>query len=111
MKKITITLLFLLIGFAGFATTNNEEELPNKAKTEHTTNNVRLMEIKNRIDEIRHMDKKGMSYETKKSLKKEVKDLKHELKAMRREDASSDNDTWVIIIGVIVAAIGAIFVV
>ena len=56
---------------------------PNKERLERMTDkqkNVRLEEIRARVNEIKEMDKSGLSKAERKAVKKEMREMKKELK-------------------------------
>lgn len=82
MKKIIYS--FALIFTLGISSnTAFAADKSNKVKTEMTSEQkVELQRITNRVEEIKALDKSQLSRDEKKALKKELKDLKAEARAM-----------------------------
>lgn len=82
MKKLIYSLA-MIFTLTITADTVSAADKNNKAKTEMTAaEKVQLERIKSRVEEIRDMDKSGMSRAEKKELRKELKELKTEARAM-----------------------------
>ena len=77
--KIKVHLLALLALCSGLAITTNAAAKNNKATEQQE---VRVMEIKNRVDQIREMDISQLNKDQRISLKRELKDMKAELRQM-----------------------------
>lgn len=81
MKRLiyTLTLLFTLTISANTVSAADK----NKAKTEMTAEQkVQLERITNRVEEIRSMDKSDLSRAERKELRKELRELKKEARAI-----------------------------
>lgn len=63
--------------------TYSKEEL-NKMSVEQKT--ARIQEIKDRIDEIKAMDKSTLTHEQKKDLRVELREMRHEARAINSSD-------------------------
>lgn len=82
MKKLIYSLA-LLFTFTITAGTVSAADSNNKAKTEMTAEQkVQLERIVNRVDEIKNMDKSDLSRAEKKELRKELRELKSQARAM-----------------------------
>ncbi|WP_285010573.1 hypothetical protein [Pedobacter faecalis] len=82
MKKFIYSLA-LVFTLAITADTAYAADKDKKAKTELTAEQkVQLERIKTRVEEIRDMDKSDLSKEERKALRKELKELKQEARAM-----------------------------
>jgi len=82
MKKIIYSLA-LIFTLAISSNTVFAADKSNKAKTEMTSEQkVELQRITNRVEEIKALDKSQLSRDEKKALKKELKELKAEARAM-----------------------------
>ncbi|WP_316813596.1 hypothetical protein [Pedobacter heparinus] len=82
MKKLIYSLA-LIFTLTITVDTVSAADKNNKAKTEMTAEQkVQLERIKSRVEEIRDMDKSGLSRAEKKELRKELKELKTEARAM-----------------------------
>lgn len=81
MKKLIYSLI--LIFTLGISANTVSAAENNKAKTEMTAEQkVQLERITNRVEEIRHMDKSDLSRAEKKELRKELRELKSQARAM-----------------------------
>ncbi|WP_256001966.1 hypothetical protein [Pedobacter deserti] len=82
MKKFIYSLA-LVFTLAITADTAYAADKDKKPKTELTAEQkVQLERIKTRVEEIRDMDKSDLSREERKALRKELKELKQEARAM-----------------------------
>ncbi|HKG08129.1 MAG TPA: hypothetical protein VKB19_16815 [Pedobacter sp.] len=82
MKKIIYSLA-LIFTLAISANTVSAADRSEKVKTEMTAEQkVQLQRITDRVEEIKSMDKSELSRDEKKALKRELKDLKAEARAM-----------------------------
>ncbi|MBB5439869.1 MULTISPECIES: hypothetical protein [Pedobacter] len=82
MKKL-IYALVLIFTLTATANTVSAADKNNKANTEMTAEQkVQLERIKTRVEEIRDMDKSHLSRSEKKELRKELKELKTQARAM-----------------------------
>ena len=89
--KIRIYLFALMLAFTSFATTTHAATLTAKEQSE-----MRVTEIRQRVDQIRSMDLSNLS-------KAERVNLKHELKGMNKELRQLD--------GVIYISVGALILI
>jgi len=82
MKKVIYSLV-LIFTLAISANTVNAAENKAKEKTEMTAEQkIQLKRITDRVEEIKAMDKSDLSKDEKKALRKELKELKQEARAM-----------------------------
>ena len=87
MKKSVILLVMAIASFTAVPAMANVEPIdPPKTEATHTPNNeaelaARAEVLKNRLEEIKAMDKSEMTRAEKKALRKEVKAIKAELAA------------------------------
>lgn len=79
MKKL-VYLLTVIITLGLTVNTASAARNPKKELT--TEQKTTLDSINNRIEEIKHMDKSQLSKEDRKELKKELKDMKKQAKAI-----------------------------
>lgn len=80
MKKLIYS--FALIFMLGISA-NTVSAAPTKDKVEMTVEQqARLEVITNRVEEIKAMDKSHLSRSERKELRKELKEMKHEARAM-----------------------------
>ena len=75
--KIRIYLLAIVLLFAGVNTASASSKIENKQQAQ-----VRLTEIKDRVNEIRSMDMSQLNTEERTALKTELKGTKTELKQL-----------------------------
>lgn len=86
MKRIFITALVMLLCF-NTINVNAADKKTLKAKVENMTEEqkeARFLEMKQRVEEIKNMDKSSLTKDGKKGLRNELKDLKQEAKAVGR---------------------------
>ncbi|TDG37876.1 hypothetical protein EZJ43_01945 [Pedobacter changchengzhani] len=82
MKKFIYTLALVFTLGIGFNTASATEKSA-KAPTELTADQqVQLERIKNRVEEIKEMDKSNLTRAEKKALKSELKEMKNQARAM-----------------------------
>jgi hypothetical protein len=87
---IALTVLFALNTSNAFASSNtifgggndNKAIKERVAKMTHEQKQIRAMEIKERIKEIKEMDKSQLTSDQKKALRTELKEMKKEARAM-----------------------------
>lgn len=87
MKKtfmFALAMIFTLSSAMAAASNSNVNTDPEKTtvpvKTENRLSEAELSRLTNRVEEIRNMDKSGMSSTEKKELKKELKQIKKTVK-------------------------------
>jgi DNA gyrase/topoisomerase IV subunit A len=86
MKRICITAIIMLLCF-NTITVNAADKKTLKAKVENMTEDqkeARYLEMKERVNEIKSMDKSSLTKNERKELRNELKDLNQEAKAMGR---------------------------
>ncbi len=83
-KKIMlrITALVFLVALAIPAISNNEAALVLPTKEVPGSTDPRVQQMVQRLEEIKGMDKSGLSSSEKRSLRKEVKSIKKEMKVV-----------------------------
>lgn len=82
MKRLIYSLV-LVFTLAISANTVNAAEKTDKNKTEMTAEQkIQLKRITDRVDEIRAIDKSDLSKDERKALRKELRELKQEARAM-----------------------------
>ena len=86
MKKICVATLMMLLCF-NTITANAADKNSLKARVENMTEEqkeARYLEMKQRVNEIKNMDKSSLTKDEKKQLRSELKDLNQEAKAIGR---------------------------
>jgi DNA gyrase/topoisomerase IV subunit A len=85
IKKHLLALLLLCLTFAGPVQAVTIDPKPKSEKPAELTPEqiARLEAIKSRAEEIKAMDKSNLTKAERKALRKELKDMKKEAKAMR----------------------------
>jgi Flp pilus assembly protein TadB len=84
MKRMFVTALIMLLCL-NTITAKAEDKKTLKARVENMSveqKEARLVQMKLRVEEIKNLDRSSMSKEEKKDLRKELKDLNQEAKAM-----------------------------
>lgn len=81
-KIIRTTSLFVLMAIALPATATTIVPESATAKDPVKTENVRVQQLTQRLEEIRSMDKSGLTRMEKKNMRKEVREMKKEMKAL-----------------------------
>lgn len=81
-KIIRTTSLFVLMAIALPATAATIVPESATAKDPVKTENVRVQQLTQRLEEIRSMDKSGLTRMEKKNMRKEVREMKKEMKAL-----------------------------
>lgn len=84
IKLLQLSVLVLLLGFGTPAISASGVPDSKPAKNVSTTENARIQQMIHRIEEIKNMDKSGLSKAEKKELRTEVRDMKKELKETGR---------------------------
>lgn len=76
--------LLLTVGItSSFAATNSSEPKKENATPLPASENPRLIEIKNRVNEIKDMDRSSMTRVERKALRKELRELNKEARAVK----------------------------
>jgi hypothetical protein len=86
MKKFFEIALVLILGVSSFSAMA-EDKKTLKERVENMTNEqkeARYTEMKLRVEQIKHMDKSGLSKDERKALRNELKDMNQEAKAIGR---------------------------
>lgn len=84
MKLKKIISFLLIVMFVSFITPAFAAEGTPNANTEKTDRDMHAQQLMNRLHEIRDMDKSNLTSSEKKALRKELKEMKKEAKADRR---------------------------
>jgi hypothetical protein len=86
MKRIWLTVLIMLLCL-NTITALAEDKKTVQARVENMSEEqkeVRYIQMKQRVDEIKNMDKSALSKEERKALRSELKDMNQEAKAIGR---------------------------
>ena len=83
MKLKTIIPFLLIAMFVSFITPAFAADGIPKATTEKTDKDAHAQQLMNRLQEIREMDKSNLTSSEKKALRKELKEMKKEVRADR----------------------------
>lgn len=78
----TFNLLRILFIAFTFVFTSSVNAAPHTIGTEPTANEIRVNQLKERLEEIKASDMSKLSREEKKALRTEVKEIKKEIKAI-----------------------------
>ncbi len=81
-KIIRTTSLFVLMAISLPATATTIVPETATLKDPVKTENVRVQQLTQRLEEIRSMDKSGLTRMEKKNMRKEVREMKKEMKAL-----------------------------
>jgi Flp pilus assembly protein TadB len=82
MKKITFVLMLVSALMLNFSAVNANETNPRVSKELTTEQRAELTRIMSRVDEIKAMDKSKLSKSERKDLRKELKEMKKKANAI-----------------------------